>query len=150
MELRRAILLFAIILGLAAIATSVQRPDSERQSPDREAQAPRANGEPTPPSIPSASARTGSPISSPPEVTFPADLQPETESLKLDRATTVIVTAEDPGEVEIPRLGLSGYAQRLAPARFELLPTSVGGYDVFFSPTDEGPRRKIGVLDVAP
>ncbi len=140
MELRRAILLFAIILGLAAIATSVQRP-----APD---EAPTERDRRPQPATPSASARAPATVPAPAEVSFAADLRPETESLPLDRAATLTVNAEAPGQVDIPRLGLTGYADRLAPARFEVLPSSAGRYEVFFEPTEEGPRRKIGIVEV--
>lgn len=139
-ELRRAILLFAIVLGLAAIATSLQRPATEGESTEREP--------PPQPTSPTATARPQPAAAGTLDVAFEADLQPETQSLPPDRAATVTVTAQDPGEVEIPRLGLTAYADSLAPARLDVLPPSTGNYAVFFDPTGEGARRKIGVLDV--
>ena len=99
MELRRALLLFAIVLGLAAIAASVSRPpagdetDTAAESSPRERSTPTAGPSPGP--------------GPPADIAFEADLQPETRTVPTGRAATVTITAYEPGQVEIERLGLT-------------------------------------------
>ena len=140
MELRRALLLFAIVLGLGAIAASVSRPPDGDQTetapepPPRERSTPMAGPSPGP--------------GSPAEIAFEADLQPETRTVPGGRAATVIVTAYEPGQVEIERLGLTEPAQPGTPARFDLLAGSPERYAVTFTPVETGKQRRIGVIEV--
>ncbi len=140
MELRRALLLFAIVLGLAAIAASVSRPpagdetDTAAESPPRERSTPTARPSPGP--------------GPPADIAFEADLQPETRTVPTGRAATVTITAYEPGQVEIERLGLTAPVEPNGPARFDLLAGSPDRYAVTFTPVDTGERRKIGVIEV--
>ncbi len=140
MELRRALLLFALVLGLAAIAASVSRPPAEEDT-DTASEAP-PRGQSTPTAAPA-------PGPGPPaEITFEADLQPETRTVPVGRAATVTVTAYEPGQVEIERLGLNAPAEAHGPARFDLLAGSPESYAVIFTPIETGEQRKIGVIEV--
>jgi hypothetical protein len=60
----------------------------------------------------------------------------------------VTITAYEPGQVEIERLGLSAPAEPNGPARFDLLTGSPETYAVTFTPVETGERRKIGVIEV--
>jgi hypothetical protein len=139
-ELRRALLLFAIVLGLAAIAASVSRPpagdetDTAAESSPRERSTPTAGPSPGP--------------GPPADIAFEADLQPETRTVPTGRAATVTITAYEPGQVEIERLGLTAPVEPNGPARFDLLAGSPDRYAVTFTPVDTGERRKIGVIEV--
>ncbi len=140
MELRRALLLFAIVLGLAAIAASVSRPPEEEKA-DTAAEAPPRKG-----STPTAGPAPGP--GPPVEIAFEADLQPETRTVPAGRAVTVTVTAYEPGQVEIERLGLTAPAVPNGPARFDVLAGPPEKYAVTFTPGETGERRKIGVIEV--
>jgi hypothetical protein len=139
-ELRRALLLFAIVLGLGAIAASVARPPAQEKT-DTAAETPPRGG-----SIPTAMPAPGP--GPPAEIAFEADLQPETKTVPPGRATTVIIAAYEPGQVEIERLGLTAPAEPGAPARFDLLTGSREKYAVTFKPVEAGKERKIGIIEV--
>jgi ABC-type glycerol-3-phosphate transport system substrate-binding protein len=144
-HLRRALLLFAIVLGLAAIAASVSRP--------------RDSSEPTEPPRPPASATETEQAPSatpgpegPPAATeltfFAAD--PGPQRLAPGQAATVYVEVEEPGQVEIEGLGMNASAQPLTPARFELLTRAIGRYPIAFLPASaQGERVEAGTLVVA-
>ena len=136
-ELRRALLLFAIVLGLAAIATSVSRP------PERGERA-----EEPPASTPVASPRPRS--SAPREIVFaPAD-KPPTERLEAGRPATVVVEVAEPGQVEIEGLGLSGFSQPLTPVRFDVLANREGSHRIRFRRAGTDEARTTGTLEVLP
>ena len=140
MELRRALLLFAIVLGLAAIAASVSRPPASEKADTAAETSSRERSTPT---------AGPSPGSGPPaEIAFEADLKPETRTVPAGRAATVIVTAYEPGQIEIERLGLTAAAEPGAPARLDLLTDSPERYAVTFTPVETGEKRKIGVIEV--
>lgn len=140
MELRRALLLFAIVLGLAAIAASVSRPPVEDQTDTATEAPPRGRSTPGP-----GSASDPGPTA---EIAFEADLQSETRTVPARRAATVTITAYEPGQVEIERLGLTAPVEPTAPARFDLLTEAPEKYAVTFTPVETGERRKIGVIEV--
>ena len=137
MELRRALLLFAIVLGLAAIATSVSRPPERRER----AQEPAV-------SEPVASPRPGS--SPPREIVFEPAAKPPTERLAAGSPATVVVEVLEPGQVEIEGLGLSGFAEPLTPARFDVLANREGTYTVRFTAAGSEEEKTRGVLQVRP
>jgi len=139
-ELRRALLLFAIVLGLAAVAASISRPPGNGETDTRPEPPPRESSTPT------AGPSPG--LGPPAEIAFEADLQPETRVLPGGRAATVTVTAYEPGQVEIERLGLTEPAQPGTPARLDLLVGSPENYAVTFTPVETGEQRKIGVIEV--
>jgi ABC-type glycerol-3-phosphate transport system substrate-binding protein len=141
-HLRRALLLFAIVLGLAAIAASVSRPreDSEPTEPPASAteteRAPSVR--PGPDGPPAAT-----------ELTFLA-ADPGPQRLAPGQAATVYVEVEEPGQVEIEGLGINASAEPLTPARFELLTRATGRYPITFLPAAaEGERVEAGTLVVA-
>jgi hypothetical protein len=142
-HLRRALLLFAIVLGLAAIAASVSRPPDE--SDERASR-------PAPPTAPEPDPRpTLSPGTATPNGVVELSTNAERwEKLRLStgRAATLLVEAEEPGAVEIPELDLVGFAEPLTPARFELLVSRPGRYELVFTPVADDQPRPAGTLVV--
>ncbi|MGI8945811.1 MAG: hypothetical protein ACR2GL_06185 [Thermoleophilaceae bacterium] len=136
MELRRALLLFAIVLGLAAIATSLSGPSEGGE-----------DAAPIPPvqQAPPATERTGETEL----VTIPFSTRGDrrTALLAAGRAAVVTVEVTRPGEVELRGLGLSAPAEPLTAARFEFFGRRTGTYDVRFTPV-AGEPRTIGKLRV--
>jgi hypothetical protein len=76
----------------------------------------------------------------PETLTFDA-LKDQTKRLPEGTAVTVEVAVAEPGDVQIPGLGLSAAAEPLTPARFDILATSPGRYELLFDPaTSEMPQ----------
>jgi hypothetical protein len=119
-HLRRALLLFAIVLGTAALVASLSRPVADRNEPDR----PAKPGPPT--AAPTPSARPEMPV------TFDASKE-DTRRVRAGEAATLEVAVAEAGNVEIPDLGLSAPAAPLTPARFEVLPAEPGDYEIVFT-----------------
>ena len=136
-ELRRALLLFAIVLGLAAIATSVSRPPERRER----AQAPAL-------SEPIASPRPGSTALR--EIVFAPAARPSSRPLEAGTAATVVVEVPEAGQVEIEGLGLTGFADPLTPARFDVLTTQERSHRVRFRAAGSGEAQTVGTLDIGP
>jgi hypothetical protein len=135
-HLRRALLLFAIVLGLAALATSVTRPEREDRA---------SGGAETP------ETSEASPL---PEPAEPADLRlkgPRGKGralLETGQAGTLLVPVPEPGEVDLPELGLTSAGTPVTPARFELFAGQPGSYVVTFRPADTGELHTLGKLTV--
>jgi hypothetical protein len=130
-HLRRALLLFAIVLGLAAIAASVSRQPEES---DERAERPPAPAETTP-------------SRSPVELTFNAERE-RSRPVESGQPATVFVDVGEPGLVEIPDLGLSSPADPVTPARFDLLVSEAGTYRIVFTPAAGDAAKPAGVLVV--
>ena len=144
MELRRALLLFAIVLGIAAVVSSLARPPVREERGDR--------GEPSAgsaaPSRPTASA--GPATRGAPEIRFVVGGKRKTETLKAGAAATVTVSVEEPGGVSIDGLGLNAHAAPLTPARFDVLSTRPGRYVVRFTAVPDARSRLLGFVQVVP
>jgi hypothetical protein len=124
-HVRRALLLFAIVLGLAALAAAVSQPQQEAEEPQR--------GEmPAPTAVP----RTGGAEAA--EIVFPAEGRPRTKELELGRPATVVVQVSEPGEVSVEGLGLVATAEPLTPARFEVLGRDPSRHRIRFTPAGSG------------
>jgi hypothetical protein len=139
-HLRRALFLFAIVLGMAALAASLSRPAEDR-SPQ----------EPPPPSRSGSGPATVAPVPSP-ELREPVSLDAtarESRRIRVGEAATLEVSVDEPGSVEIPGLGLSTTADPLTAARFEVLPSRPGEYEIVFTPSDDRTPRPAGELVVA-
>jgi len=151
MEIRRAILLFAIVLGLAAVVTSFTRPADEegdrggRGAETEDRRGSDGEGSAANPRSPSATTR---PASAPAELRFPAGARAVTRSLDSGRAATLTVEALAPGQVAIEELGLNAAAQPGTPARFDVLAAEPGRYAIAFTPANGGDGRTIGRLRV--
>jgi hypothetical protein len=127
-HLRRALLLFAIVLGLAAVAASISRPRTNSTEPLRgtppptetEAQQTEPTMEPRP-SLPTA------------QLTFYAS-DPQAQGIDAGQAATVFVEVEQPGQVFIHDLGMSAATEPLTPARFDVLTQQTGRFPITFQP----------------
>jgi hypothetical protein len=76
----------------------------------------------------------------PSAVTFDA-AEDQTRRLPEGSAATIEVSVDEPGSVQIPGLGLTSAANPLTPARFDILASDPGQYELFFAPaTSETPE----------
>jgi hypothetical protein len=140
-HLRRALLLFAIVLGLAAIAASVSRqPQESGERAERPPQPPATETEETP-SVSPAPSRSAV------ELTFRAE-RDKSRTLQSGQPATVFVEVAQPGLVEIPDLGLNAPAEPLTPARFDVLVSKPDTYRIVFTPADGDTAKPAGVLVV--
>jgi hypothetical protein len=125
---RRAILLFALILGLAALAAAV--------SPTRE---------------------TGGPALTPPQAGPRGDSGvvrrlafavggKRTRRAREGEHVVVSVASEAGGVATIPRLGQTATVAPSAPAQFDLLAPPPGRYDVLITATGANRARRVGTL----
>ena len=131
MQLRRALLLFAVVLGLAAVATSFSRPAKHDGAPGRS---------PARESTPPASAVA------PAQISFSTTAKPRTQLLAANSAATVTVEVARPGQVELAGLGQTAAAEPPTPARFEVLESQAGRYKVRFTPATDTEARTLGTL----
>jgi hypothetical protein len=122
-HLRRALLLFAIVLGLAALAAGLSQP-RERSETRQEPAGPATST----PASPAGGEET--------DVRFRAD-RPRRRSLTAGRAAEVLVEVHLPGQVAIPGLGLSAAADPVTPARFDVLEQRPGSYPILFAPAGD-------------
>ena len=145
-HLRRALLLFAIVLGLAAIAASVSRPrdGADERATSAPSASPPAQTE-SGPTVSPGSADSGEPLA---EVTFGDSGREPTRRIAMDQATTVLVEVDEPGEVEIPDLGLSAPGEPLTPARFEIFGSEPGTHEVLFTPASGDEADEVGTLAI--
>jgi len=145
-ELRRALLLFAIVLGLAAVVSSLANP---RTSEDRAADEPARTAPEANPS--SGSTATAQPAAGQTAVIrFAVGKPRKTETVRAETAATVEASVEEPGEVRIDGLGLITQATPLTPARFDVLSTRPGRYPVRFRAVPDSESRLLGFLQVVP
>ena len=146
MELRRALLLFAIVLGLAAIASTIARPPDRGgdETTDTAASAPPAKTEP---SATSPGAKTPQPTT----IEFRNSAKPQTHKLEQGQPATVLVDVETPGQVDIPSLGLTDTGEPLTPAMFEILELEPGSHAIMVQPAaSETLPSKVGTLKIVP
>lgn len=139
MHVRRALLLFAIVLGLAAIAASVSRSPEEsgEQAPDPVVQ--------TAPEAPSLAPGDAAPVSGVRELSFEASLE-QTRRIDVGRPATLLVSVDEPGLVEVADLGLSAPADPLTPARFEVLTSAPNRLPITFTPVEGDAPEGAGTL----
>jgi hypothetical protein len=142
-HLRRALLLFAIVLGLAAVAASVSRPRDSNPPPA-------TSTSPAPTIEPGAAPETLPPGENGPgsvEVTFDAD-KAETHRIRADQAATVLVEVPAPGQVSIDDLGMTDAAEPTTPASFDVLTSNPGRYAITFMPAASSVELDAGTLVV--
>jgi hypothetical protein len=152
-ELRRALLLFAIVLGLAAIASSIARPP-ERESadvtdpPTTDSRTPAMRGDAT---TPSATPIPGTPSAGATTIRFRTGGRRQLRRLEQGRPATVLVAIDTSGQVEIPSLGLTQPAEPLTPAHFDILVTAPGVHEIVLHPASAGaPSATVGTLRIVP
>ena len=143
MHLRRALLLFAIVLALAAVAASVSRPREDSGERTESASPPPADRDEPPTLSPGPAVDAGTA-----EVTFDVT-KDQTRRLPTGSAS-VAVEVDEPGEVEIPGLGLSAAADPLTPALFEIFSSTSASHEISFTPAAGNESRAAGTLVVEP
>ncbi|MEX2196446.1 MAG: hypothetical protein WD844_14270 [Thermoleophilaceae bacterium] len=140
MHLRRVLLLFAIVLGFSAVAASLAPPsddDSGETTTAEEAPAPAPPAGDPPPAA-----------GTPEELRFvTGSEEPERHTIEAGERAVVTVAVEDAGQVAIQGLGLIQAAEPGTPARFDVLPSRPGRYEVTFRPVEGEPER-IGIIEV--
>jgi hypothetical protein len=141
-HLRRALLLFAIVLGVAALAASLSRPLDERTA-DRTAPQPPSSGRATVEPAPAPA-----PAPDVPEVISFDAAKTESRRMRAGDAATLEVSVPEAGTVEIADMGLSAVADPFTPARFDVFPTKPGRYPVRFIPAGNGADEPAGTLVV--
>jgi hypothetical protein len=154
-ELRRALLLFAIVLGLAAIASSIARqPDDDAGTTADTTTAPEPAQPPAP--APRADDPGATGVATPPTqseeltIRFSERGAPQARRLEAGRAATVLVEVEASGQVYVPSLGLTAAAEPLTPARFDVLLDEPGTHPLELDPAE--PSRatvRLGTLTVS-
>jgi hypothetical protein len=131
-------MLFAIVLGMAALVASLSRPVEERSDDSSQSDRPDTGpptASPTPaPELPSA-------------LSFQAS-ENETMRLRAGVAATLEVSVDEAGSVEIPDMGLTAPADTLTPARFDVLASRPGRYELLFTPAGGDPSEPAGRLVV--
>jgi hypothetical protein len=138
-QLRRVLLLFALVLGLSALVASLAPPPERPGEGDKEAAPPESTGVTEPAAAASRTVRFSAP--------GPA-VRPRAARVVLGSQLTVEVRVPRPGEVELEGLGLRASADRLTPARFDLTAQPAGRYAVVFHPA-RGGERVAGRLEFA-
>jgi hypothetical protein len=128
-HLRRALLLFAIVLGLAAVAAAVSRPRDELNPP------------------PAPTVATRAPAPAPTVVTFDAD-RAKARRVDADQAATVYVRVPEAGQVSIDRLGMTDTAEPDTPAEFDVFSVAAGRYPILFQPAGSSEALEGGTLVV--
>jgi hypothetical protein len=129
-HLRRALLLFAIVLGLAAVAASVSRPRHHDE-----------------PAAPTTTESGSAPAPAPTHVTFDAD-HARAHSIDTGQAATVYVRVPEPGQVSIDALGMTDAAEPTTPAEFDVFAPTPGRYPIVFQPAGSNQQIEAGTLVV--
>jgi glucose/arabinose dehydrogenase len=132
------------VLGLAAVAASVSR---QPQESDKPAKPPAAQTEAPKTPMAEALPESAAPSENKVEVVFKAG-RDQTRRLDAGQAATVLVESKAPGLVEIPDLGLTGAAEPLTPAQFDVLVDRGGRYGIAFTPASGDTASKAGTLVV--
>jgi hypothetical protein len=136
-HLQRALLLFVIVLGLAALAASLSRTDRGRSKP---APAPERT-------VPEA-ATNPAPDPGTRPLRFTQGGRREIRDLALRKAATVLVAVRRAGQAEIQGLGASRAAEPASPASFDVFRTDPGSFPVVVRPAAGGPPETVGTLRV--
>jgi hypothetical protein len=142
-HLRRALLLFAIVLGMAALVASLSRPIDDRRAQSTTP----TETEPGPPTVTPGTAPAEGGSGAPATVTFQAS-RDESRKLEAGRAATVLVEVAEAGSVEIPDMGLTAAADAVTPARFDVLATRPGRYPLLFTSARGEKAKPAGSLVV--
>ena len=141
MQLRRSLLLFAILLGLAALAASIAGPRRE---------AGRTRPSPPPAPEPSPRVRSEPPALGQSTLRFLAGGPATTRTLAVGQPADVIVAVRQPGQVEVEGLGLTQAAEPVTPASFQVLVERPGRFEVRFDPAGRQGWSLVGTLVARP
>lgn len=132
--MRRALLLFAIVLGMAALVASLSRPieDRNRQSTIPTETEPETADPGPPTATPGAGGEGPGTAEAPATISFDA-ADHQSKRLPAGESATVEVSVDAPGSVEIPDMGLTAPADPFTPARFDVLASRPGRYRLVFT-----------------
>jgi hypothetical protein len=133
-HLRRALLLFALVLGLTALAATIAPAPRNRQDTTPQAQQP---------------ASTAPVDAGERELSFqfplPAKGGPPARRVTPDEHVLVVVAVDAPGQVQIPALGRTVSVTATSPGQLDVLAPPVGRYDVLFTNT-AGESTRVGTI----
>ncbi len=133
MHLRRALLLFALVLGMTALAASIAPPPPEQEA------APTGPATTVPTTADSEEMQLA--------FKFPVGRRaPPTRRVEPDTPLIVTVSSDEPGQVSIPKLGRTTSVTPNDPARFSLLAPDPGRYEVTLTPTVGGEPHRLGTI----
>ena len=136
MQIRRVLLLFALVLGLSALVASIAPPPDDR---DESSEGPATVVEPPPAAAPE-------PIAPPLKLSATrTKAAAPTRHVSIGAGFTLQVSVPEPGDVILEGLGLRQSADSLTPARFDLVADRRGRYPVVFQPI-QGDHRLVGRL----
>jgi hypothetical protein len=134
-HLRRALLLFALVLGLTALAATIAPSPRDRQDTTPQAQ------QPAPTTTPVEAGER--------ELSFqfptPAKGGAPDRRVTPDEHVVVVVAVDAPGQVQIPALGRTVSVTATSPAELDLLAPPAGRYDVLFTNT-VGESTRVGTI----
>jgi hypothetical protein len=128
-QLRRGLLLFALVLSAVSLGAALSAPREDRDEPAATTPAP----------------RTSTPAAAAIALSQPAPEVPPERRVRTGAHVVLRVSARQPGNVEIPGLGLLQPVAPGTPAVFDLLATRPGRYDVQLV-TLSSERTKLGTL----
>jgi hypothetical protein len=136
-HLRRALILFAVVLGLTALVAAI----APRGGDDNSS----STSTPQPPS----STTPGSATAGPTRVELRAKQKgsPETRRVKAGTHAIVRVQVDEPGQVSIPTLGLTDDAEPRTPATFDVFFTDPGRATVELQPA-AGEQQRVGTIEI--
>jgi hypothetical protein len=143
-QTRRVLLLFALVLGVSALAASLAPPPDTSRDKPKEPPAASAPSARAVPGSPARRVRLTAPRAAAHAARAPLRRLPGGSRLVLE------VSVPEPGEVAIERLGLRAAADPLTPARFELLAEPAGRFPVLFVPVRGKPRTAARLLFTRP
>ena len=137
---RRALLLFALVLGVSAIVATVLQPEPRNNvTRGRPAEGRGTSTRPEP---------SGRPAPPPRRLSLVVGEKVTRLSVESRTALSLVVSVPRPGQVELTGLGLVASAEPLTPAQFEVSPLRPGRYAVVFTPAGAEEPRRVGALVV--
>jgi hypothetical protein len=144
-HVRRALLLFAIVLGLAALASLSRTGEDDPLRPEQQATTSTSEEKAAPQAAPREDTTEVAGSTAKVEMNAAED---KTSRLEAGRSASVEVAVVEPGQVTIPQLGLTAAADPLTPARFDVLVNSEGRYPIEFTPAASDEARRAGTIVV--
>jgi hypothetical protein len=132
-QLRRALLAFALVLAAVSLGSALTAPREEEDDSE-------------PPARPAP--RTSTPGAVTVSFRQPVEAAPPTREVRVNAHVILRVSARTAGNVEIAGLGLNQSVTPAAPAVFDLLTTEAGRFDVVLLPLTGPERIKLGTLVV--
>ncbi|HEX8645299.1 MAG TPA: hypothetical protein VF715_00255 [Thermoleophilaceae bacterium] len=131
MQLRRALIAFAVVFAAVAIGAAISAPSGD--------EAPAGPSRPIP--------RTTAPAAVNVAFRQPVEGQPPVRPVRLGAQVVIRVEARVAGDVEVRGLGLTAAATPGTAAVFDVLASRVGRYEVTLQPA-AGERTRLGFLEV--